>query len=51
MMICSICGQTVKIRKRSALGHFPVQHNRPNSNQPCHGFYEHGRETEKEVLQ
>lgn len=44
MMICDICGQKVKIRKRSSLGHFPVQHNRPNSDQPCHGFYEHGHD-------
>lgn len=44
MIICSICGKKVKIRKKTSLGYFPIQHTRPNSNQPCHGFYEYGHD-------
>lgn len=37
---CVICGQIVRKRASKSGRAFPVQHNRPNDIQPCHGFYE-----------
>lgn len=39
---CNICGQVLNARKKSSMGGYPVQHNRPGTNQPCHGFFDHG---------
>jgi hypothetical protein len=44
MMICNICKQEVKIRKMTGFGNpLPVAHKRPDSVEPCHGFYVSGQ--------
>ena len=43
-MVCNICKQVVGLRKMSGFGNpLPEPHKRPDSVEPCHGFYVSGQ--------
>lgn len=46
-MICNICKQKVGIRKENGYECFPVQHQRIDGKDNCHGFFEEGFKVNK----
>ena len=46
-MVCNVCKQTIRIRKNTPMGCYPIQHKRPNHYEDCHGFFEMGSTVKK----